>query len=39
MIERAQHFGGTLRVSSQPGQGTTVVLHMPLGNSPSGDGQ
>ncbi|MCD6706993.1 MAG: PAS domain S-box protein [Thiobacillus sp.] len=39
MIERAQHFGGKLHVSSQPGQGVTVVLQMPLENSPSRDGQ
>ena len=38
MIERAQHFGGKLDVYSQPGQGATVVLHMPRGNAPSGAG-
>lgn len=29
MTERAQLFGGTLEVESQPGQGTTVRLRLP----------
>jgi signal transduction histidine kinase len=34
MRERAESVGGTLAVESQPGQGTRVVLQLPL----SGDG-
>ncbi len=30
MFERAQLLGGTLKVQSQPGQGTTVVAEIPL---------
>lgn len=31
MRERAAHHGGVLEIDSQPGQGTRVCLHMPLG--------
>ena len=30
MVERAQLFGGTVHLTSQPGQGTTVAMTMPL---------
>jgi signal transduction histidine kinase len=30
MKERAQLHGGTLKIESQPGQGTTVLVHLPL---------
>jgi len=30
MHERAHHFGGTLRIDSRPGAGTTLRLRMPL---------
>jgi two-component system sensor histidine kinase UhpB len=29
MIERARHFGGELRVTGSPGQGTTLLLQLP----------
>ncbi|MDH4208820.1 MAG: GAF domain-containing sensor histidine kinase [Anaerolineae bacterium] len=32
MRERAESVGGTLTVESQPGEGTTVVLQLPLGD-------
>jgi len=32
MRERARHFGGELTITGQPGVGTTVVLHLPVGN-------
>ncbi|HEV8635117.1 MAG TPA: histidine kinase [Chloroflexota bacterium] len=31
MVERAQLFGGELRIASTPGEGTTVTLRLPLG--------
>ena len=33
--ERLESLGGTLRVMSTPGQGTTVVCHLPLRAQPS----
>ena len=30
MRERAGHFGGWVQIDSQPGQGTQVILSMPL---------
>lgn len=30
MVERAQHIGGQLTITSRPSQGTTVELHVPL---------
>ncbi|MBI3622432.1 MAG: GAF domain-containing protein [Nitrospirae bacterium] len=33
MQERAAHLGGHLRCDSQPGRGTTLRLHLPLGGS------
>jgi len=32
MYERSRHFGGDLRISGTPGQGTLVVLRLPLEN-------
>ena len=34
MRERAKLLGGTLSVRSTPGQGTTVVVHVPIGAPP-----
>ena len=31
MVERAQHIGGQLTITSRPSQGTTVELQVPLG--------
>lgn len=33
MYERTRHFGGDLRISGTPGQGTSVVLQLPLEDS------
>jgi two-component system sensor histidine kinase UhpB len=30
MYERTRHFGGELRITGKPGQGTSVVLQLPL---------
>jgi len=30
MYERTRHFGGELKITGTPGQGTTVALHLPL---------
>ena len=30
MIERAEKVGGDLRIESEPGQGTRVILSLPL---------
>jgi two-component system sensor histidine kinase UhpB len=30
MYERTRHFGGELKISGTPGQGTAVVLDLPL---------
>ncbi|HKQ61014.1 MAG TPA: ATP-binding protein, partial [Candidatus Polarisedimenticolaceae bacterium] len=35
--ERVELFGGTLRVESAPGEGTRVVLEVPLGQDPRAD--
>lgn len=32
MHERARHFGGAAQITSQPSVGTTIVVHMPLGD-------
>jgi signal transduction histidine kinase len=32
MQERALYVGGTVRVETAPGRGTTVVLRLPLGD-------
>ncbi len=32
MYERSRHFGGDLRITGTPGQGTQVVLRLPLEN-------
>jgi PAS domain S-box-containing protein len=32
MYERSRHFGGDLRITGAPGQGTRVVLRLPLEN-------
>jgi PAS domain S-box-containing protein len=37
MSERAHLIGGDLKVSSAPGSGTTVTVHVPLGDPRSGD--
>ena len=34
MHERARHFGGKITIASHPGNGTTLVLVMPLKSSP-----
>lgn len=34
MRERVRPFGGTVRITSQPGQGTTVIFSVPLQESP-----
>jgi len=31
MYERTRHFGGELKITGTPGQGTAVLLHLPLG--------
>ena len=36
MRERAAHAGGTLTLSSSPGEGTTVALHVPLADTSFG---
>ncbi|MDO8436763.1 MAG: PAS domain S-box protein [Nitrosomonadaceae bacterium] len=32
MHERARYFGGELKITGTPGQGTSMLLHMPLGH-------
>jgi len=39
MYERTRHFGGELRITGAPGQGTTVALRLPVGNNGNNDGQ
>jgi signal transduction histidine kinase len=37
--ERARELGGSFQVESEPGQGTTLVIQLPLGLPGSGGGE
>jgi nitrate/nitrite-specific signal transduction histidine kinase len=39
MEERATLIGGSLRIESVPGQGTTVLVHIPLSEIPASNAE
>jgi two-component system sensor histidine kinase UhpB len=36
MIERTRHFGGEIKIAGKPGEGTTLMLQMPLEENANG---